>query len=374
MASSVRICDHCGVTGTTLSSCGRCKSAYYCNRSCQSEDWKIGGHKLRCIRTEEAPRASPATQPRAEQASSEEATPAVRDATSRGKIGDTNFARLPTIDIDYIHGNVAGARELRVPPPPCTMVLTKNGCKLGWLLILDVPIPLARQLDSVFEAVFKGGTASIFQGRGEAYRLLSILPASGREILLLMMGMQEYARRFVLKDVPPGDLQKFRFSRVEHRSDGSWVIPLSAEARVFNGKYGQIPCSMPGGNHKHCKSQGGLCTRGCVVAGCKSSGACADTSSASIWCHKCDMVRYCSVACKKEDRDGHREICKQTQQMRRTIGFSRVCHQCGVPDSDDGTQLRLCGKCKQALYCSDECASASWTSGHKLECLAMGSP
>ena len=31
-----------------LSQCGACKSRMYCNKSCQREDWKAGGHKKHC--------------------------------------------------------------------------------------------------------------------------------------------------------------------------------------------------------------------------------------------------------------------------------------------------------------------------------------
>lgn len=42
-------CQKCGITpvdGNTLKKCSRCKSAFYCSRDCQKEDWKQ--HKKRC--------------------------------------------------------------------------------------------------------------------------------------------------------------------------------------------------------------------------------------------------------------------------------------------------------------------------------------
>lgn len=355
MESIVRVCNHCGEADKALRSCGRCKTALYCNRNCQSEDWTKGGHKQKCIKEGEE-------KPRAEFAASE----------IRGRVGDTNFARLPVIDFKSVLSNIS--RETVVPQPPCTMVMTLNGLKVGWILVLDVSKTSARKLNDVLSAVVSGHYIDMMQGRGEAFRLLSQLTAPEKTVFHLMMGLYEYSRRFVLKDVPPGESQMTAFSRVEQRpSDGAWVIPANSATSGFNRVYEQVPCSMPGGNQKHCMntSSSGRCPRGCMVAGCKLTGACLDIVSASIWCHKCDMARYCSVACKKEDRDNHKSsLCDSSQHMRRTIGFSRVCHQCGIPDSADGTQLRLCGKCKQALFCSKECAAASWTSGHRLECVA----
>ncbi|KAK5732568.1 hypothetical protein LTR17_010383 [Elasticomyces elasticus] len=47
--TSVRqVCGICGNTGV-LFKCGRCKSLYYCSKSCQAKDWPI--HKVLCIRT-----------------------------------------------------------------------------------------------------------------------------------------------------------------------------------------------------------------------------------------------------------------------------------------------------------------------------------
>ncbi|KAK5709128.1 hypothetical protein LTR17_020062 [Elasticomyces elasticus] len=42
-----QVCGICGNTGA-LFKCGRCKSLYYCSKSCQAKDWPI--HKMVCVK------------------------------------------------------------------------------------------------------------------------------------------------------------------------------------------------------------------------------------------------------------------------------------------------------------------------------------
>lgn len=39
-------CRYCNKTGDDFKSCGRCKTAFYCSRECQTKDWKV--HKKSC--------------------------------------------------------------------------------------------------------------------------------------------------------------------------------------------------------------------------------------------------------------------------------------------------------------------------------------
>lgn len=41
------LCAYCGKKGKELQRCGRCKTVYYCDRDCQTKDWKAG-HKSTC--------------------------------------------------------------------------------------------------------------------------------------------------------------------------------------------------------------------------------------------------------------------------------------------------------------------------------------
>ena len=52
-----RACDNCGESDPTVSlkPCKRCKVTYYCDRACQTEHWKRGGHKEVCKSVEARP-------------------------------------------------------------------------------------------------------------------------------------------------------------------------------------------------------------------------------------------------------------------------------------------------------------------------------
>ena len=46
-----RVCAHCSTqasSGNSLMTCARCKSTFYCSRSCQRAHWKAG-HKKICV-------------------------------------------------------------------------------------------------------------------------------------------------------------------------------------------------------------------------------------------------------------------------------------------------------------------------------------
>ena len=52
-----RVCDHCSTQASKsnpLMTCARCKSAFYCSRSCQAAHWKAG-HKKICVARSVAP-------------------------------------------------------------------------------------------------------------------------------------------------------------------------------------------------------------------------------------------------------------------------------------------------------------------------------
>ncbi len=48
----------------------------------------------------------------------------------------------------------------------------------------------------------------------------------------------------------------------------------------------------------------------------------------------------------------------------------RACHACGAAEGEEG-QFRVCGGCKQRVYCGRECQVAGWKAGHKQECKAL---
>lgn len=43
-------CNNCGNNDPSVKKrqCSKCNRVYYCNRDCQIDDWKYGGHKEAC--------------------------------------------------------------------------------------------------------------------------------------------------------------------------------------------------------------------------------------------------------------------------------------------------------------------------------------
>ena len=48
MLSTLSKCACCGMYGELMLQCSKCRTAMYCNKDCQREHWKYGGHKKMC--------------------------------------------------------------------------------------------------------------------------------------------------------------------------------------------------------------------------------------------------------------------------------------------------------------------------------------
>ena len=42
-------CANCALSGAPLFSCDRCKAEVYCGKACQTQHWKVGGHRRFCV-------------------------------------------------------------------------------------------------------------------------------------------------------------------------------------------------------------------------------------------------------------------------------------------------------------------------------------
>jgi hypothetical protein len=42
-------CANCALSGVPLFSCDRCKDEVYCGKACQTQHWKVGGHRRFCV-------------------------------------------------------------------------------------------------------------------------------------------------------------------------------------------------------------------------------------------------------------------------------------------------------------------------------------
>ena len=46
-------CANCALSGVPLLSCDRCKDEVYCGKACQTQHWKVGGHRRFCVPKQE---------------------------------------------------------------------------------------------------------------------------------------------------------------------------------------------------------------------------------------------------------------------------------------------------------------------------------
>ena len=82
---------------------------------------------------------------------------------------------------------------------------------------------------------------------------------------------------------------------------------------------------------------------------------CAKRTSGKL-CKKCGHARYCSVECRKLDKDRHKATCR---------GLRRLCHNCNVQHG-----RKHCRGCEQARYCGRDCQLEHWGKVHKFMCPA----
>ena len=184
-------------------------------------------------------------------------------------------------------------------------------------------------------------------------------------------------RRFCFNRFSTGDdLQNhanmFSVERaVKNDSTGEWHL---ARCKRGQGVSKALPACLPGSRYKyHCGTFAHLCQNKCKEAGCvqrleRGERECR-AAFAPLWCRKCEYESYCSVACKRRCRKQHKALCTSFRGIKSELNLPDACHHCGSV----GTKLKLCGKCKQVRYCSQECLKAGWMGGHKEECKWMAS-
>ena len=86
-------------------------------------------------------------------------------------------------------------------------------------------------------------------------------------------------------------------------------------------------------------------------------------------CDGCDLVRYCSDACRELHRPEHEEDCKiRAAELRdEFLDPSCRCASCGITEIMDDIELVPCDNCRLYRYCSDECRE-NHKSEHDEQC------
>ena len=277
---------------------------------------------------------------------------------------------------------------MQLTSAPSTFVFAL-GSQRGMCCVLDVS-------QRMFDLLFRVHDASIgFNSPGEKDELMAELYNLKRREPHKVDHSQavnlvaEYARRF--------SLQHYTFRRAVKSSSESGMWKVLPGGKMFNskgasdtkhcgnntlqsgkgGKHEMLGGMMAGTAFDYCpRVTPTLCSLMCLILtltltvdqGCAHcvEGDCKHPTR--IWCNKCDLTCWCSMECKRENAQAHKPMCDAASKIRKQIGFDLVCHQCGIQESKACHELKRCGECKQALYCSKECSTKAWKAGHSLEC------
>ena len=71
---------------------------------------------------------------------------------------------------------------------------------------------------------------------------------------------------------------------------------------------------------------------------------------------------------KEATSESHQESTAKKKKTKNTNN-TRVCSGCGQDEKKcKGKKLRVCARCKIALYCCRECQRCDWNRGHKQTC------
>ena len=79
-------------------------------------------------------------------------------------------------------------------------------------------------------------------------------------------------------------------------------------------------------------------------------------SGASVVCRACDIAKYCSNVCQRNDKSRHKVECKP-------VAIVRSCSSC----KKSGSGLRACTGCYRVYYCDIKCQK-SHRKVHKSDC------
>lgn len=87
-------------------------------------------------------------------------------------------------------------------------------------------------------------------------------------------------------------------------------------------------------------------------------------------CQSCKVDLYCSEACRSSHLNAHEEVCL----CKAAIVAALDTIDNKVPCTNDECvreAVMVCGRCKSAMYCGQECQKIHWKKAHKVHCKKM---
>ena len=86
---------------------------------------------------------------------------------------------------------------------------------------------------------------------------------------------------------------------------------------------------------------------------------CGNTIGVGVICELCEVAKYCSGKCQKNDIFRHEAECIPASILR-------TCSKC----RKSGPNLKACTGCYQSFYCDANCQKNHWER-HKIDCLEI---
>ena len=86
---------------------------------------------------------------------------------------------------------------------------------------------------------------------------------------------------------------------------------------------------------------------------------CGNTVGVGILCELCNVAKYCSEKCQKNDIFRHEAECIPASILKTC----KICRK-------SGQNLKACTGCYQAFYCDTKCQKKHWER-HKIDCLEI---
>jgi hypothetical protein len=170
-----------------------------------------------------------------------------------------------------------------------------------------------------------------------------------------MINLGSYAKRFLLRpitkeDSPEQHNQIYGMLRATKDENMQWHVDMNHQVCSKKGKehiqaFTAIPSIFPGHTEPCLNNVGdydnwGTCVRDSSLP----------PSNSRIWCNKCDVATYCSLACKRENKELHKGMCEKFNRWRAFMKFGRTCSNCGLAE-DPERPFQKCGRCRDPSYC-----------------------
>ena len=88
-------------------------------------------------------------------------------------------------------------------------------------------------------------------------------------------------------------------------------------------------------------------------------------------CDGCECATYCAEQCQRAAWAAHRDACRAAAAMP-IVKDAQDQSRCSNCDCETPYHREMCGRCHMVSYCSEACAHAHWTGGHRGVCAAEG--